>query len=389
MLVITRALRKLLPPDLAREAAVRFDLRRRAQDKFADAARGRFTRKGLEQATRLSVARARASRIARLAPAALCYDATCGLGADAIALADAGLRVVAGDLDPTAVACARANLAAAGHPNWALVADARRPPLRASILVLDPDRRSGGARSLRPGDWSPTLEEALRLAALHEGGCIKLAPAADHETLHGLIPSGLAYRLQWVSDERELCEVSLWTGSLAGNGMDEAGVHEVLALASGRGSTGSVLSGRPAGVVSTLAPEVSEIRWLCDPDPGVVRAGLLGQLAWDLGLAPIGPGLDWLGATDQPDSAFLRCWRVLDQTSGDPKRVRAMLREHDIGPVRVIKRGHPDRPEVLERRLRGRGSRRGLVAVARLEQGHATLLLEGDGPPAPPRTPAD
>ena len=382
VLSVTRALRRALPPTLAREAAERFDLRRRASEKFPHAARGRFTRKGIEQATRLPVARARAARIAELAPGALCYDATCGLGADAIALADAGLPVVAGDLDPTVVACARANLGAAGHPEWALVANACNSPVLASIVLLDPDRRAEGRRSLRPAEWSPTLEAALRIAARHDGACIKLAPAADHETLHDFLPPGLAYRLQWVSHERELCEVALWTGSLAGTAEDEGGIHEVLALTSGRGPADSVLAGRPAEVVSPPPAEVSEIQWLCDPDPAVVRSGLLGRLATDLNLAPVGPGLAWLGGTSRPESPLLRSWKVLAHTSADPKRVRALLREHEIGPVRVIKRGHPDRPEVLERRFRGRGSKRGLLAVARLEQGHVALLLEGEGPPS-------
>ena len=52
-----------------------------------------------------------------------------------------------------------------------------------------------------------------------------------------------------------------------------------------------------------------------------------------------------------------------------------MLREHDIGSLQVRKRGHPDRAEVLERRLRGKGRRRGHLAVARLEDGHAAYLL--------------
>ena len=122
--------------------------------------------------------------------------------------------------------------------------------------------------------------------------------------------------------------------------------------------------------------EVSEISWLSLPDPALVRSGLLGLLALRLGLAPIGPRLAWLGGRERPDSPLLRTWRVVDQSSADPKRVRAMLRRHEIGPVRVLKRGHPDRPEVLERKFRGTGPRRGLVAVARLAQGHAALLLE-------------
>ena len=47
-------------------------------------------------------------------------------------------------------------------------------------------------------------------------------------------------------------------------------------------------------------------------------------------LAPIGPGIAWLGGRERPDSPLLRVWKVLDRTSADPKRVRTMLRDHDV-----------------------------------------------------------
>ena len=379
-LAVGRALRRRLPAELAREAAELFELRQRAGSKFPNPAAGRFTRRGLEQATRPAVAASRARRIARRAPGALCYDATCGLGADAIAVAAAGLPVAAGDRDARTASCARANLAAAGHREWVFVADALAPPISAPILLLDPDRRAAGSRELDPRRWSPPLDACLALAARFEGACIKLAPSFDPRALHGLLPPDLPHRLQWISHARELCEVALWTGTLAGETALERDVHEVVALGSGDGAADGEISGRPLEVVSLAPAEVSEISWLCDPDPAVLRSGLLGRLARELGLAPVSPGIAWLGGRERPRSPLVRAWRIVDRSSADPKRVRAMLGRHDIGPVQVQKRGHPDAPAVLERRFRGRGSRRGLLAIARLERGHVAWLLEE--PPA-------
>ena len=83
-----------------------------------------------------------------------------------------------------------------------------------------------------------------------------------------------------------------------------------------------------------------------------------------------------LVGAERPDSPLLRTWRVVEVESADPRRVRAMLARRGIGTVRVLKRGHPDTPEALERRFRGKGAGRGTLAVARLERGHAALLLE-------------
>ena len=121
------------------------------------------------------------------------------------------------------------------------------------------------------------------------------------------------------------------------------------------------------------------VSWLAEPDPAVIRSGLLGNLAQQVGLAPLAPRLAYLGGDQRPESDLLRSWPVLGTAPLDRKRVRALLRDHGIGPLTVKKRGHPDSSEVLAARLRGPGERPGLLAVARLERGHLALLLDADG----------
>ncbi|MEZ5978859.1 MAG: class I SAM-dependent methyltransferase [Planctomycetota bacterium] len=151
-------LRRHLPPEAAARAAGLLALRERARGKFERAERLWLTPHGLEQATRPEVAAARARRIAELARGALVLDATCGLGADAGALARAGLAVVAADRDPEAARCARHNLAVWGLEASVVRADVLRPPLRErgeALLVVDPSRRPDGRRILAPEAWSP------------------------------------------------------------------------------------------------------------------------------------------------------------------------------------------------------------------------------------------
>ena len=124
------------------------------------------------------------------------------------------------------------------------------------------------------------------------------------------------------------------------------------------------------------------MRYIADPDPAIVRSGLLGLLASQQQLAPLAPRLGYLGGDQPPNSAFLRAFRVLDVVSLDRKKVRKMLREHDIGPIAVRKRGHPEPAEVLARKLRGDGARRGELLIARLDSGHRAYLVEAYEPEA-------
>lgn len=367
-------LRRRLPADVAREAALLAELRERAARRFPTRPLPYLTRRGLAQASSEAVAARRAARLLRLAPGATTLDATCGVGSDCLALALAGGRVVASDRARGTAELARANLAHHGLAPLVVAADAARPAVRADLLLVDPDRRDGERRLLDPEAWSPALSRTLAVVATRAGACIKLAPAMDPGVLEAAeaaaLPPALPRRREWLSRGGELVEVALWTGVLAGETaprvatrLEASGVvHEY--------------AGTPQEVPA-LAPEAAAgVAWISDPDPALLRAGLLGTLAADLDLASLGPRLAYLGGGERPRSPFLRSWRVLGSAPLDRKRVRALLAEHDIGPVSVRKRGHPDPPEALERRLRGQGSRRGELVIARLERGHRAYLVE-------------
>jgi len=169
-------LRKTLPAETARWAATQHRLRAKSRRRFEAGRLEYLTAKGLEQATTTAVASFRAQHIHARGTSCV-WDATCGLGSDSIALAQHGVRVVASDLDPETVACARANLERYGTRVIVVRADAVEAPTRAAGILLDPDRRSVRRRAADPGDWSPTMEQALTLARKFDGACIKLAPA--------------------------------------------------------------------------------------------------------------------------------------------------------------------------------------------------------------------
>jgi hypothetical protein len=374
-LALATALRRLLPAGEARAAAELRALRERARGRLAGAPRLLLTAKGLEQASDRRVAAARAGRIARLAPGRLVLDATAGVGSDARALLERGLRVLAADRDPAAARCLAANLrlaGEAGRPVLTVRADALRPPLLCTaeaLLLLDPDRRAGrGGRAGSPAAWSPALADCLELERAFAGACVKLPPAFDPAA--DMPSGGQPAAWQWVSAAGELKEVARWTGVLAAGAEEE---REVLALdAAGAEAR---LRGRPRERAALDDEAARRAPFLADPDPALVRSGLLGLLAEQLGARPLHPRSAYLGADIPLASPFLRAFRVLDASPLDPKLVRRMLARHDVGPVTVKKRGHPDPADKLARRLKGPGRQRGVLLLARLERSHHAFLV--------------
>src|SRR3954470_18562386 len=132
-------LRRRIAPEQAAVVSSQATLRAAARVKFGELAdRLYFTPEGLEQATRPELAEHRAARIASAAPPRLA-DLGCGIGADLVAFARAGISAAGFDLDQVRVAVARANLAALGLPVTAEQADATAIDLTPyDVVFTDP-----------------------------------------------------------------------------------------------------------------------------------------------------------------------------------------------------------------------------------------------------------
>jgi len=126
------------------------------------------------------------------------------------------------------------------------------------------------------------------------------------------------------------------------------------------------------------AAEAECVAWLADPDPSLLRSDLLGALCKAEDLRLLAPRLAWVGSHERPLSPLLKARRVLGSCPVDRKHIRRLLAEHEVGPLEVWKRGHPDPAEESARRFRGTGSRRGILALGRLEAGHRAWLLDPD-----------
>jgi hypothetical protein len=119
----------------------------------------------------------------------------------------------------------------------------------------------------------------------------------------------------------------------------------------------------PAGV-STLS------EWVFDPDPSLIRAGLLDGFARRHGLYRIAEGVDYLTGADPVETPFLAAFAVREVSSLDPRHLRRMLERHDVGTLEIKVRGVDVTPESLRARLKPRGSE------------PATLLIMGGPGPA-------
>ncbi|MEW2472803.1 methyltransferase domain-containing protein [Micromonospora gifhornensis] len=371
-----------IPAGLAAAALTQAELRRRAAGKFGPAASGMFfTRPGLEQATRAVVARRRAHRLRKAGVTSLA-DLGCGLGADALAAAQAGIRVYGVEADPLTAALAEANAQAAGLAELFTVecGDATAFDVtRVEAVFCDPARRRAGTgrRIFDPNSYSPPWDFVTRLAQRVPRTVVKVAPGLDH----ALIPVGT--EAEWVSVDGNLVEAALWCGPLAET------PRRATVLKEGPPVNASGSKGAPSyhlvdgtsvhqlvGSGRQEAPVGAVRRYLYDPDPAVVRAHLIAELAADLDASLADPSIAYLYADAPTSTPYARCLEVTDVLPFSLKRLRALLRERRVGRVEILKRGSALEPERLRHDLRLTGDQPASLVLTRVAAAPTVLVCQ-------------
>ncbi|WP_249714050.1 class I SAM-dependent methyltransferase [Rhizomonospora bruguierae] len=349
-----------VPADLGAAALTQVELRSRAGAKFgADAARMFFTRAGLEQATRGPVAARHAARLAAAGVGTL-VDLGCGIGADTLAAARAGIAVTAVEADPLTAAVAAANAAALGLADRVTVrcADATEVDLAgADAVFCDPARRTGTTRVFDPAAYSPPWAFVADLPRRVPRTVLKLAPGIDH----ALIPAGA--EAEWVSVNGDVVEAAAWCGPLAR-------VPRRATLLGRAELTGSGTAGAPVG-----PPR----RYLHDPDGAVVRSHLVAEFAATIGGTLADPSIAYVYTDEPAATPYARCLEIAERLPFSLKRLRAALRERGVGRVEILKRGSAVDVQRLRRDLRLSGPAAASVVLTRVAGAPVALI----GSPVP------
>lgn len=342
-------------------------LRRRAAAKFGPFAdRMLFTEPGLEQASRLSVAALHANRF-RQAGITEVADLGCGIGAESMALASLDINVKAFEIYEVTAAVATYNLAPFEN---AFVEQADVTELDLSKfggLFFDPARRELGgpsreraARKFDPAAFSPTFDFVIEAANKKPTG-VKFGPGHPHEA----IPAEA--EAQWVSVDGDLVELGFWFGAVARPDVKRAAL---LITGNTRHEITSHSAERMDAPVGDLGGFVYE------PDNAIVRSHLIGQLAEQLDAQLFAPEIAYLTSDKEISSPWLKGYRVLDNLVFDRKKLKAYLRERNIGTLEIKKRGSDIVPEELRKELAPKGEGAATLIITRVGDAHRALVTE-------------
>lgn len=369
-------------------------MRAKAVTKFgANAERMFFTPDALEQATRSAVAALHAERL-RSSGASRVVDGGCGIGADAVGFARAGLDVIAVEADPTTAELARHNLAPypASRVETGLLEDLA-PELRReapdAAWWFDPARRIPGVadihgrtkRTFSLAALSPDWELVQQLAADAPAAGAKLSPGLAH----GDIPPDC--EAEFVSYAGDLVEATLWWGQAV---RDEGTTATIVRPTDKRadGSANADSSGDSVELRHVTRPDAADASgalarradlgaFFYEADKALTRSGLVGALLNAVDGREFTAGYGYVTADALTDIGLLgRAYRVLDAVPLHVKTLRSYLRTHDVGRLTIKKRDVDLDADALRRQLKLKGSRAMTVVLVNLDGERAALVVE-------------
>jgi len=334
-------------------------LRQRAAKKFSQASEMYFTRKGLEQASAELVTAYRAERFASLGVKRVA-DLGCGIGGDAISLTTTA-EVIGIDWNPVRLAMAQENVRVYKNPNrfHPIQSDLMElNPLEVDALFSDPGRRDEhGKRIHSVNQYRPPLQFLDRWREAVPAQCVKVSPGVRY----GELPDDV--EVEFISVQGEVREGVLWRGNL------RTQVDRRATLLPG---AFTLTSDQVASV------NLSKIgNYLIEPDGAVIRAHLVEQLAHLLNAARIDVDIAYLTSVEAVTSPFAKFYPVEDTFPFQLKRLRAYLRERNVGRVTLKKRGSPLDLEMLQRNLRLDGDQHRIIFLTRA-RGEPVVVVTGD-----------
>lgn len=330
-------------------------LRHKAAAKFGEAAaRMFFTEDALQQASDPLIRAYRAQGVAGLRV----LDVGCGIGSDSLAFAAHGARTLGLDIDVLRVRMARLNAEALGSDAKFVNRDVRQGlPGNFDLIFYDPARRDErGKRIYDVAQYIPPLSLVRDWSA--QRIIVKLSPGVDVSQL-----AAYGGGLEFISVAGDLKEGLLHIGG------EFEGVRAVRV-----DEAGASIWQREGAEPDLHITEPQS--WLCEPDPAIIRSGLVRDVAQACDGALLDEMIAYFTTVNRPQTDWVRAWQIRDWMPFNLKKLRAYLRQRDIGTITVKKRGSPITPQGLTRKLKLNGVQSATIVLTKYQNEPIVLVCD-------------
>jgi hypothetical protein len=180
---------------------------------------------------------------------------------------------------------------------------------------------------------------------------------------------------QWVSVAGDVTEVTLWFNAVRRPGVRRA------ALLLGPQGAAELTSGEDFGAGPT-APVGPVEGYLYEPDGAVIRAGLVADVAVQLGGHLLDEHIAYICAPELQDTPFAKAYKVLDVMPFNVKALKSWVKDQGIGVLDIKKRGTAVTPEELRKQLlpggsaKHKGKKSATLVLTRIGEDRVAISVE-------------
>ncbi len=331
-------------------------LRKKVEKRIPDAHKLVFTEKGAMQSSSTVLAQYHAELLEEYNTIA---DLCCGCGIDLIAIAKGKSLCYAVDLDENTLACAVYNCSIHALDKVSFL-QTKSEEFNRSVdaIFADPDRRPGNSRKHSADSISPSLNELLKLRALTPNMAIKLSPIMDYKSLE--LPKDST--LMFVSESGTMKEILLTTGELSREGVDRVAIQ---------------LPEKREYIRNEKLVSVTDIsKYLYEPDPAIIRGGMVQDLAFQEEMTLIDSHLAITTSEESKTSSWYKTFKVLKIMSYNRKQLQKYLTANHIGDLTIKPRGFPEETEKFKKKLKLKGNNKATCFILRIGTGHTLVFVE-------------
>jgi len=209
------------------------------------------------------------------------------------------------------------------------------------LVYADPDRRSGSGRSIGLADSSPNILEHLDLILSKcQSLIVKASPGLDPTQAKRDLPGLNEYRV--ISVDGEVKEVLLFIGREADASFTRTAVliqQNIVREWTSKNTTTAVWGG--------VNP-----KFLCEPDPAIIRAGLISDIANEFGLQHSSPGSVYLIGDSYPSEFPGRVRSIQYILPANFRTVKQWCTSQGITSANIARREFPEHPDMIRKALK-------------------------------------
>lgn len=299
-------------------------LRHKSKEKFPTPQSWLWTPENLEQATRESIARYKASKIPQVSEI---WDLCCGGGADSLFLPVQ--KVYGVDTNLESLQYFTFNHKSLGHIPLPLCMQVQNLRGKFPLGLIDPARRKeGGASHWQGHHFSPSIEQLKELAPKFNNLVFKWAPG---------VPSPFGYedcQTEWIGEGDNCLEKVLWKGEAWTPGL----------VQSTNVKTGESVQEKYSELKKYSLDIRAPGQYLLEPLKMLIPSGLFVLLGAKAGYWKIDPSTALLSSDQIIPNHWFKTYRVLEVKQEHPKNLNRWLKKSGLWGLPIKTRGwsHPD-----------------------------------------------